>query len=307
MNGARTQLSFANVRAIETGYFRICIIHFEVVFDVGRIVVRPRCDPPTVMLQGACLKHCSTTTVPIAGQCRPVGQLMESITSLEEESEAVMVSLRMSYPGADSKGLVNLSRDDPVRDYFDYRFTYELAGILDTDPSRFHMVQISRNSTTVEADRIIVSVVMKPVGSTRSVELHYDEEERSPLGLYGLLGALLVDTNSLLYANDFFDTVDQSFPLRPVYVQLCEEDGQYRVMCPLLPLGVGSGGAKLYFTLGVIMTTVALILLGSCVWKLDVDPASKASSGRRVKYRTAEVSTRDLGYLDPSMRSEFAR
>ncbi|KAF4710493.1 GTP-binding protein 10, partial [Perkinsus olseni] len=37
---AKTQLSFANV------------------FDVGRIVVRPSCEAPHVMVQGTCLKHC---------------------------------------------------------------------------------------------------------------------------------------------------------------------------------------------------------------------------------------------------------
>ncbi|KAF4698447.1 GTP-binding protein 10 [Perkinsus olseni] len=310
---AKTQLSFANVRATETGHFRICVVHFGEVFDVGRIVVRPSCEAPHVMVQGTCLKHCPSRTVPVAGECRAEESMafpdsgLVVITPLEEEEQAVMVTIRMKYPAADSKRLYNLSADDPARDYFNYRFTYELADILDTDPTRFQMELISRGSTPMEADRVVVSVVLKPAPE-RVVEVHYDERERSPMGLYRLLQALLQDTNSLLYRNDFFDTVDRSYPLGSVYVKLCDGDGRYRVLCPLVPLGLDSSGAKLYFAGAVILTTLSLIFLCTCVWRLDMDSPTKTSGpGNRAKYRVTNVSSGDLGYLDPSMRSEFAR
>ncbi|KAF4696682.1 GTP-binding protein 10 [Perkinsus olseni] len=227
---AKTQLSFANVRATETGHFRICVVHFGEVFDVGRIVVRPSCEAPHVMVQGTCLKHCPSRTVPVAGECRAEESMafpdsgLVAITPLEEEEQAVMVTIRMKYPAADSKRLYNLSADDPARDYFNYRFTYELADILDTDPTRFQMELISRGSTPMEADRVVVSVVLKPAPE-RVVQVHYDERERSPMGLYRLLQALLQDTNSLLYRNDFFDTVDAAGEGQLVPSQQCMSMG----------------------------------------------------------------------------------
>ncbi|KAF4705039.1 GTP-binding protein 10, partial [Perkinsus olseni] len=96
----------------------------------------------------------------------------------------------------EARGSNNLSASDPTappsRDYFNYRFIYELADILNTDPTRFQMEILSRGSTPTEADRVVVSVVLKPA------------PER--------------DTNSLLHSNGFFGTLDRSYPLGPVVV-----------------------------------------------------------------------------------------
>ncbi|KAF4665258.1 GTP-binding protein 10 [Perkinsus chesapeaki] len=312
VNEVKTQLNFAGVRATETGHFRICVLHFGEVFNVGRIVVRPSCEAPSVMVQGTCMKYCPSLNVPVAGECvvEPTVTASETglmpITPHEEEDQALMVSIRMKYPAADSKRLFNLSADDPSRDYFNYRFTYELADILDVDPTRFQMELISRGSTPTQADRVIVSVVLKPAPKT-VVEVRADEKERSPLALYYLLKALLEDTSSLLYDNEFFDTVDRTYPLGPVYVKLCGGDQRYRVLCPLVPLGLSSATAEFYFFGAVVLTTISLVLLCTCVWRLDLDAPAKTGKGKRATYRVTNVSSGDLGYLDPSMRSEFAR
>ncbi|KAF4649684.1 GTP-binding protein 10, partial [Perkinsus olseni] len=71
------------------------------------------------------------------------------------------------------------------------------------------MELLSRGSTPTEADRVVVSVVLKPAPE-RMVEVRYDERERLPMGLYRLLEALLQDTNSLLRSGGFFGTLDRS-------------------------------------------------------------------------------------------------
>lgn len=48
-----------------------------------------------------------------------------------------MVPIKMHNPDATRNHIFNRSTEDPERKYYVYRFTYEIAQLLDSTPERF--------------------------------------------------------------------------------------------------------------------------------------------------------------------------
>eukprot|EP00913_Durusdinium_trenchii_P018236 g17133.t1 len=55
--------------SISTGIYRVCANHVGRLYDVGMVIVRPSCQVPLVLVDGACVEHCPRTKVPVAGKC----------------------------------------------------------------------------------------------------------------------------------------------------------------------------------------------------------------------------------------------
>lgn len=174
----RDFLEFHNISSIKTGYFRICFRHYagrkgaagstSEVFDVGSVTVRPSCPSPLVMVEGTCVDHCPAAKIPVAGECQP-----DPVAMMAVEKQAIMVSLKMHNPAAIRNHIYNRSADDPERRYFEYRFTYELARILDANPDRFKVSSISNGSVIVNT--VFTTVVEDNPAAAATA--------RSPLGL----------------------------------------------------------------------------------------------------------------------------
>lgn len=65
------ELTFKDVSALETGFFRICFQHFSEIFDVGMVIVKPDCGPGMVAVDGTvCVTQCPAGTIPVFGRCK---------------------------------------------------------------------------------------------------------------------------------------------------------------------------------------------------------------------------------------------
>ncbi|CAK9019510.1 Protein LOW PSII ACCUMULATION 1 [Durusdinium trenchii] len=67
----RDQVTYegAGMTSISTGIYRVCANHVGRLYDVGMVIVRPSCQVPLVLVDGACVEHCPRTKVPVAGKC----------------------------------------------------------------------------------------------------------------------------------------------------------------------------------------------------------------------------------------------
>ncbi|CAD7955579.1 unnamed protein product [Amoebophrya sp. A120] len=64
------ELTFHGVTGLEAGFFRICVLHRDIIYDVGMVIVRPSCPPGKVAVDGTvCVTHCPPDTIPVAGRC----------------------------------------------------------------------------------------------------------------------------------------------------------------------------------------------------------------------------------------------
>merc|ERR1719482_500924 len=253
----RDLLIFPNVTSSETGYFRLCLLHFGAVFDIGTAVVRPACEPSSlVMVEGICVEHCPLTKVPIAGECRT-----DPVALMPVDEDAIMVSMRLHQRIQERENAVfQMSWEDPERQQFVYQFSSEMAKFLDVELGRFRLVSISNGS-------VIVNVVLVPADDVLGTE---EMTSRSPQGLLSMLRALQADEMSAVYENKFFQNVDRMYAPPHVYVRLCE-DSEYRTICPFQFTDLPQSSAMMLFLIGTVMGVCFTALICCCIWSLDRD------------------------------------
>merc|ERR1719353_2769248 len=152
----RDELEIRNATSATTGYFRLCLRHFESVFDVGAATVRPACEPASlVMVEGICVEHCPPSKIPIAGEC-----LMDPVALLPLDNQAILVSLRMNQRSSEESTEMFMKHwEDPERMQFVYQFQSQLAKYLNTPMDRFRIASISNGS-------VVVNVVLEPSKNT---------------------------------------------------------------------------------------------------------------------------------------------
>merc|ERR1719387_7306 len=129
---------YYNVSALSarSGYYTICGTHFGESFLVGRLVVRPSCRSPLVLVSGTCVATCPATKIPVAGECI----LDPALRAYNADTQALMLAVRMNDPAAIRAAYYNRSSEDAMLKYFQYRFRYELARLLDMDATRIVIV-----------------------------------------------------------------------------------------------------------------------------------------------------------------------
>jgi len=277
----REELSFAmeDVVSSVTGFFRLCMRHFETIYDIGHVSVRPSCSPSTlVMVEGICVEHCPTTKKPVAGDC-----VLDPVARMPLDDVPILISLRMNKKSLDEDEIFRKNWEDPERKQFSYMFTSEMARTLNAAMDRFSIRSISNGS-------VIVNSVLVPSGE--------DALTRSPSGLLSLLRALQADEMSQIYTNPFFQTIERDYKPDPVAVRKCD-DGDYRVICPYhVPNDIDSFQAVLLLALATVMCLVVLSVFCLCAWRFDTESkGNDYGSGNEADGLT----------LDPSMQAEFAR
>merc|ERR1719171_2171143 len=285
----RDILVFPNVTSSVTGYYRLCLIHFGDVFDIGSATVRPACYPSSlVMVEGICVEHCPMSKIPVAGECKTDPVAMQPV-----DTEAILVSLRLKQnEEANQLAIYSMSWEDPERQQFVYQFSSEMGKFLNVGLNRFKITSISNGS-------VIVNVVMTPSDNAKSAAPSDVLTDRSPRGLLSLLRMLQSDEMSAVYTNKFFQNVDRLYQPPPVFVRLCS-DGEYRTICHydpglLLPLSQ----SVVLFTTATGLGMVALLFVCGVVWTIDRD----------TKHSDLKDFTDDgsVVALKPEMEAEFAR
>merc|ERR1719436_1198115 len=133
----------------------------------------------------------------------------------------MMLPVRMNVPGNSGGNLAEHTSNDAELLYFIYRYTYELARLLDCDPKRIVVSSLSNGS-------VEVNTVFTTVGDEAAIKA---TTERSPRALISLFQALQSDTSSQLHESNFFKYVDQAYKPPPIPVRKCP-DNTYRVFCP---------------------------------------------------------------------------
>mmetsp|Transcript_73562 Transcript_73562/g.157668 ORF Transcript_73562/g.157668 Transcript_73562/m.157668 type:complete len:1505 (-) Transcript_73562:114-4628(-) len=284
------ELEFTGISSIDTGKYRICYKHVGNVFDVGFVVVRPSCEPPLVMVGGTCVEHCPKQKIPIEGECRR--DRVELGPSVRD-NQAMKIAIRMDGASVSSDNLQDRSSDDGELRYFIYRYTYEMARLLDCDPKRINVVSITEGSS----DTVLVHTVFATVGDAEALEA---STERSPLGLINLLRALQNDRSSQLYTSVFFNSIDRSYQPEPLKVRECE-DGLYRVFCPYND-AISSGGTVVtLFILGFFLVPVCLLIVGFAAWRIDFETEGAVTED------VLEKIARDPRLVEPELQKEYAR
>jgi hypothetical protein len=288
-----SMLRYPAVRAVKTGVFRVCVLHNNQVYNVGKVVVRAGCSSPYVLNNGLCMKYCAVGKVPKYNECR-VAVIRDSIS--DQGSSSRLMTLTLRYPAATSKGLANLPQTDSTRQYFDFQFATELSDVLDIDPARVQIVAIS--GVAGQVDQIITTFVVLPAST--NVDIIREGDGRNPMEVAELLAALLADSQSRLYWNALFAGVTAGTAAESLRVVQCE-DGEWRTFCPvasdLQPVSKGVGT----FVLGVLLTVFALVIVCFLAWRVD------AGGDKLGVQRLAHVGTSEVEGLDPSIKAEFAR
>jgi hypothetical protein len=292
----KSVLQFHGISSLDTGYFRICIMHQGYIFDVGKVVVRPACEKKNyVMVDGVCVQHCPKTKVPIAGAC-----LRDPVAGEDWDSQALMLPVRMTDA---PEAYADASSDDLERQYFVYRYRYELAKILNCDPNRIGIASLSNGS-------VIVNTVFKPVVTDGAL---VTTDERSPMGLISLLQALQRDTSSNLYMNTFFKCVngngwaggsaciDSAYRPEPQFVRECPSDGVYRIFCPYDNAIMGQAAGYTFFVLAAILIPGLLAMFCFCAWQMDTD------GGEAIDEDTMEKVRQNPKLVKPGLQVEYAR
>jgi hypothetical protein len=284
----RSTLSFPNVTTAETGYYRLCLIHFGDVFDIGSATVRPACYPSSlVMVEGICVEHCPMSKIPVAGECKTDPVAMQPV-----DTEAILVSLRLKQnEEANQLAIFSMSWDDPERQQFVYQFSSEMGKFLNVGLNRFKITSISNGS-------VIVNVVMTPSDNAAEASPQDVLADRSPRGLLSLLRMLQSDEMSAVYTNKFFQNVDRVYQPPPVFVRECN-DREYRTICHYEPLLLPVSQSIGLFTTATGIGMVALLFMCMVVWTLDRD--TKHSDLKDFQDDGSVVA------LKPEMEAEFAR
>jgi hypothetical protein len=311
----RSVNSYQKITSMDTGKFRICITHADMIFDIGYIVVRPSCEAPLVMVDGTCVVHCTKVTVPVAGNCK-----RDPIVKQPWDDRAVMSAVKIG-PEVAKRGIAEMKSDEPERRYFIYRFRYDLARLLDCDPNRIVVGSLAgpplpTNDTAVADEDQALAVTSGAVGAdpvllnpdevidlrvtVSTVFLPVDNEgaetpsrERSPMALVSLLQKLQADQSSQMYANNFFKYIDRDFVPDAVLVRVCH-DGTYRIFCPYTKPSVDMIGAGLIWLGGSV---AVMVIISTCCygcWRAD-------------HFDSESMLERDPKKQRPETRREFAQ
>lgn len=284
LSSSQARLEFHGVSATETGYYRICVEHVGLMFDIGTIVVRPSCQRPFVLVDGTCVEHCPKTKIPIAGNCVRDPYAIEA-----EDRQAMMIAVRMHEPAAGGN-IADRPSDDAELLYFIYRYTYELARLLDADPERIQVSSVSNGS-------VLVNTVFTTVGGEEAIQVG---TERSPRALVSLLQALQTDTSSQLHESAFFKHIDRDYLPPPIPVRQCP-DGTYRVFCPYEGVILSAGEVLAYLCVGVVLVPLVLMCCCGCAWAIDFETASPISDEVLEKVRE------DYKQVDVPLQIEYAK
>lgn len=287
LNEDGSEITFEGISSVATGYYTICILHEGTMNEAGKVVVRPACSTDLVMVDGTCVEHCPKTHFPVAGAC------VRDPTIFEEwDKQALMhqVRIRMDNNGG---SLADRPTGDPERRYFVYRYTYEMARLLNCDPQRIVVSSLSNDNFTA----IIVNTVFQTVmgDGVRSLS-----DERTPMGLVSLLMALQNDTSSSLYRSAFFEDIDRVFTVPFLLVRMCS-DGIYRVFCPFEESRIFSNPAGVtWLLLGGASTFGGLIAIFGILWTVVRESAPKYDYNVEIKAR------RDIREVNVSQQKEYA-
>eukprot|EP00929_Paragymnodinium_shiwhaense_P063655 TRINITY_DN31811_c0_g1_i1.p1 TRINITY_DN31811_c0_g1~~TRINITY_DN31811_c0_g1_i1.p1 ORF type:complete len:1738 (+),score=312.78 TRINITY_DN31811_c0_g1_i1:62-5215(+) len=252
----RDKAQYYGISSRDTGYFRICVEHEGMTFDVGLVTVRPLCRKPLVMVDGVCVDHCPKTKIPIAGAC-----LRDAVAGEDWDAQALMLPVRIDDVTIAPDSLADSATDDPERKYFIYRYTYELARLLNCDPQRIEIASLSNGS-------VIANTVFKIVDGAETGQV--TTGERSPMGLVSLLRALQRDSSSQLYESNFFKYIDRAYRPEPMHVRKCD-DNTYRIFCPYTKSIVSSSLGFAVLCIGCILVTLILFCVCAACWMLDSD------------------------------------
>jgi len=300
MNDNHDQLQFHSVVATATGYFRMCFTHANQVKDIGTIAVRPSCAGnsgqqdeviPKVLVEGSCVVFCPRTKIPIAGECKPDPNILHY-----ELNQAQMISMHLKNADALRYEIFNRSLDDPEREYFVYRYKYELARILDADANRFEVASISPG---IPNETFVVNAVFKAVPTADDAY----GGTRSPAGLLALFKALAQDENSILWqTGDFLRDLDKPSLGEPMDVSLCAS-AKYRTLCPYTNIRRDISSVSLVFTLVVFGTVFVVALVCYGFWRLDFD----STKTKKQLEASTKNEKKNIFYMDPDSRTEFAR
>jgi hypothetical protein len=286
----REELMFNNITSSVTGYFRLCVRHFEDVYDIGTATVRPSCNPSyLVMVEGICVEHCPPSKKPVAGEC-----INDPVAQQPKDSEPILIGIGL-HQNVQEAELEMYAKDweDPERQQFSYQFQSQLAKYLNTPIDRFRIASIS-NATDFRG--VVVNVVLLPIAD--DLQKAGGLSDRSPSGLLSLLRALQADESSSVYESKFFRSFAREYRPPPVKVYECLSDGEFRTSCPYVNLEM----ANAYAFYAACTFALAVVLLGFCliVWRLDADVKGEDSASTAGRENM-------MNMLDPSMQAEFAR
>jgi hypothetical protein len=296
LSAEQDKLDFENVSSIDSGYYRICMVHEGAVYQVGKIVVRPSCQSPLVLVDGVCVHNCPKTKIPIAGNC-----VRDPFAVLPEERQALMVPIRID-DRSQRRDITAAPSDDAERMYFEYRFRYDLASLLNCDSSRIQISSLSSGTATFNAYYpIIINTIFKAaVDEDTSVLI---TKERSPLGLVTLLAALQADMSSAMYSvGSVFANMNRTYEGAPIRVRVCDDD-IYRIFCPYVDGTIMSWGeSAAWYWLGTLVFALVFILLCCGCWLVDSDRQEPVDEDliQRLQKDPKQIA-------QPEIRLEFAR
>jgi hypothetical protein len=288
----REELLFTNLTSSVTGFFRLCVRHFEDVYDVGKATVRPSCNPSyLVMVEGICVEHCPPSKKPVAGEC-----INDPVALQPKDQEPILVGIGLKQNSMEAE-MEMFAKDweDPERQQFTYQFQSNLAKYLHTPIDRFRIAAISNAS---DFRGVVVNVVLLPLPPDVLESEAGTMSDRSPAGLLSLLRALQADESSSVYESKFFRSFAREYRPPPVKVYECRSDGEFRTSCPYVDLEMANAIVFFAMCTGVL----AVVLMGLCmiVWRLDADVKGEGMDNTVGNESKAKM-------VDPSMQSEFAR
>eukprot|EP00397_Hematodinium_sp_SG-2012_P001723 GEMP01001728.1.p1 GENE.GEMP01001728.1~~GEMP01001728.1.p1 ORF type:complete len:818 (+),score=93.25 GEMP01001728.1:2094-4547(+) len=277
-----------------TGNYRICFQHRGLIEDIGIITIRAVCKSPLVLVGNTCVSNCPKTRIPIFGECQR--DLVDEKVQVDTK-QALMVTMIMMNPDAVDfrvwEKYIDSGRthERTERAYFEYRFKYEVARILDATPSRFSVASISKGPTNLT---FYVNVVFKPQPQE---DFALGRGHRSPHGLYSLFRALKDDYTSIMWqTGDFFRFIDRDFDIRAIEVTRCA-DGKYRTRCPYVPIVKDLSHITQVFFLVVFGIIFLVLLIVGLLWKLDHESLPNVTKAKVISSFV----------LDPTTKAEFAR
>lgn len=264
-------------------------MHVGRLFEVGKVVVRPSCKTPLVLVGGTCVENCPRTKIPIAGACQH-----DPHAQAPEERQALMIPIRIDNT-QDRYDYANAPSDDSKRLYFKYRFVYDLAGLLNCDSKRIIISSLSNGS-------VIVNTIFKPA-ITEADPLTLTDE-RSPLGLVELFRSLQNDTSSAMYeADSLFKDIDRSLVPPAIKIRVCDSDGEWRIFCPFVEADIMSTlTTQLWYWVGLLIVALSLACLCGGCWMIDHERADPIDAEDVI-----DKLNRDPRLVEPELRVEFAR